>query len=202
MKSPKDVYKVFAIFRKHYKPVPLEVFKTPYKAFVSTLLSARTNDDTTLVVCKRLFKIAPNMKSLSQLGESEISNLIYPVGFYKTKAKNLQKASKIIMEEFRGKVPDNRSDLLTLPGVGIKTANLVLNRAFGVPAISVDTHVHKITNILGWVNTKTPEKTLEELERILPRKYWGDTNKLFVSIGRQHNSKRKLMEFLRSNGLL
>jgi len=90
---------------------------------------------------------------------------------------------------------------MTLPGVGRKTANLVLNRAFGIPAIAVDTHVHKISNMLGWVHTRTPEQTERELVKILPKKYWPETNRLFVSIGRQFTSKKKLEEFLKHNKL-
>jgi endonuclease III len=92
--------------------------------------------------------------------------------------------------------------LVTLPGVGRKTANLVLNRAFGIPAIAVDTHVHRISNLLGWVHTKSPEKTEEELIRILPKEYWPEMNRLFVSIGRQFTSKKKLEEFLEENELI
>lgn len=190
--------KVFKIFRKNYKEVPLEVFgPDPYKTLVSTIMSARTNDDTTLVASKRLFTKAPDLKKLSALSEKEIAKLIYPVGFYKTKAKHLKELSKMI-----DKVPNTREKLMALPGVGRKTANLVLNRAFGIPAIAVDTHVHKITNLLGWVHTKTPEQTEKELIRVLPKKYWPETNKLFVSIGRQYTTKKRLEEFLKKNYLL
>lgn len=194
--------KVFKVFRTNYKLVPLEVFKSPYNIFVSTLLSARTNDDTTLKVCRNLFLVAPDIKILTKLNVDQISKLIYPVGFYKTKAINLKKASRIIVDEYGGEIPKTKTDLIRLPGVGIKTANLVINRAFGIPAISVDTHVHKISNLLGWVNTKTPEQTLDELEKILPKKYWTDINKLFVSIGRQYNTQLKLRIFLKENGLV
>ena len=95
------------------------------------------------------------------------------------------------------KVPDSKEELVKLPGVGVKTANLVLNRAFGIPAIAVDTHVHRISNLLGWVHTKTPEQTEKELIKIVPKKYWPDMNRLFVSIGRQFTSKKKLEEFLK-----
>ncbi|MFC1649350.1 endonuclease III domain-containing protein [Patescibacteria group bacterium] len=202
MNAPKDVDKVFRVFRAHYVPIPLEVFKSPYEIFVSTLLSSRTNDDTTLIVCKKLFGVVPDIQKLSTINADRLAKLIYPVGFYKTKAKNLKMSSEIIIDRFNGKIPRKRSDLLGLPGVGIKTANLVLNRAFDISAISVDTHVHRITNLLGWVNTKTPEKTLIELENILPQKYWKDTNRLFVSIGRQYTSKKKLVEFLKENKLI
>jgi len=184
--------KVFKVFERHYTLVPLEAFGSdPYKTLVSTLLSARTKDEVTLEASKRLFAKAKNLGQLGKLETETIEKLIYPVGFYKTKAKHLKKLSDLIT-----KVPDTREELVTLPGVGVKTANLVLNRAFGIPAIAVDIHVHRISNILGWVHTKTPEQTEKELVKILPEKYWPDMNRLFVSIGRRFSSKKKLEEFL------
>ena len=195
--------KVFKVFSKYYELVPLEVFgKNPYKTLVSTVLSSRTRDETTLRVSRRLFNKAPNIKKLGQLDQLEIRNLIYPVGFYKTKAKHLKMLASLITTDFNGRIPSDRKSLLSLPGVGRKTANLVLNRAFGIPAIAVDTHVHKISNLLGWVKTKNPEQTEKELTKILPKKYWRDTNRLFVSIGRQFKSKKRLEEFLRIESLL
>jgi len=199
----KNYSKVFKVFDKHYKPIPLEVFgNDPYKTLVSTLLSARTKDEVTLEASKRLFAIALNVKILSRLDTKILEKTIYPVGFYKTKAKHLHNLARTVLAKYDGKVPMTRTNLVTLPGVGIKTANLVLNRAFGIPAIAVDTHVHRISNLLGWVHTESPEKTEIELEKILPKKYWPDMNKLFVSIGRQFTSKKKLEEFLRKEGLI
>lgn len=189
--------KVFKTFRKHYVLVPLEVFKDhPYKTLISTLLSARTRDELTLIISKKLFKVAPDLKALRRLSEQEIEELIYPVGFYKTKAKHLKKLAGMINE-----VPSTREELTKLPGVGRKTANLVLNRAFHKPAIAVDTHVHRISNLLGWVKTKTPQQTEMELIKLLPQKYWPDMNRLFVSIGRQIRSIKKLEIFLKENKL-
>jgi endonuclease III len=99
-------------------------------------------------------------------------------------------------------VPKTKDELIKLPGVGRKTANLTLNRAFGIPAIAVDTHVHRIFNTLGWVNTKTPEETERELIKILPKKYWSETNRLFVSIGRQYTTNKRLLEFLKNEELI
>ncbi len=195
--------KVFDIFEKNYKIVPLEVFgNDPYKTLISTLLSSRTNDDTTLSAANRLFKKAPNIFKLCKLKEIKIRNLIYPVGFYRTKAKQLKKLAGIITKNYQGKIPDNLQELTKLPGVGKKTANLVLNRAFGKPAIAVDTHVHRISNLLGWVHTKNPEETERRLAEILPKKYWRDINKLFVSIGRQHRSQARLKQFLKEHNLI
>ncbi|OGM16434.1 hypothetical protein A2V56_01325 [Candidatus Woesebacteria bacterium RBG_19FT_COMBO_42_9] len=193
-----DFAKVFKVFKKNYVLVPLEVFGSdPYRTLVSTLLSARTKDDVTLEASKRLFDKGRNLGELGHLDMKAIEKLIYPVGFYKTKAKHLKKLSNLIT-----KVPNTREELVKLPGVGRKTANLVLNRAFGIPAIAVDTHVHRISNLLGWVHTKTPEQTEKELIKVLPKKYWPDINKLFVSIGRQFTSKKKLEEFLRRERLI
>ncbi len=195
--------KVFLVFRKKYKTVPLEVFgNNPYKTLVSTLMSSRTNDDTTIKAALRLFKKAPNINKLAKLKQKEIEKLIYPVGFYKTKAKHIKKLAEIIVKKYKGKMPSTREELTKIPGVGRKTANLVLNRAFGIPAIAVDTHVHRISNLLGWVKTKKPEETERELEKILPKKYWKDINRLFVSIGRQYRSNEKLIKFLKENNLI
>jgi endonuclease-3 len=194
---------VFKTFSKYYKPIPLEVYHTNiYKTLISTLLSSRTKDEVTLKASEKLFKRAPDIFKLSKLDYSEISALIYPVGFYKTKAKYLKALSKIIINDFKGTIPKTREKLITLPGVGRKTANLVLNRVFNTPSIAVDTHVHKISNLLGWVKTKTPEETEKELIKILPKKYWKDINRLFVSIGRQNNTKKKLENTLSNEGLI
>lgn len=199
----KNYDKVFTIFKKHYVLVPLEVFgKDPYKTLISTVLSARTNDDVTLAASKRLFEVAPNLEKLEQLEIRVIEKTIYPVGFYRTKANHLHDLAGSLLARYGGNVPMTRSDLVSLPGVGRKTANLVLNRAFGIPAIAVDTHVHRISNLLGWVHTKTPEQTEKELIKALPKKYWPDMNRLFVSIGRQFTSKKRLVEFLRKEKLI
>ena len=195
--------KTINIFKQNYTQVPLEVFgSNPYKTLISTVLSARTKDEVTLKSSKKLFQIAPNIKKLSLLKEEQIAKIIYPVGFYKQKAKYLKKLSNIIETKFQSKIPQTRVQLESLPGVGRKTANLVLNRAFGVPAIAVDTHVHRISNLLGWVKTKTPEETENKLNKIVPKKYWKELNRLFVSIGRKFTSKKDLINFLKENKLI
>lgn len=197
-----SIAKVLKVFKKHYQPIPLEVYGTdPYKTLVSTLLSTRTRDETTFAASERLFKKAPNIKTLDQLEIRSIRKLIYPVGFYKTKAKNLKRTAEIIVNQYNGKIPSSRDMLKKLPGIGQKTANLILARAFGQSTISVDTHVHKISNLLGWVKTKTPEQTERELMKVVPKKYWREVNRLLVSIGKQFRSKRKLIEFLKESNL-
>ncbi|KKQ97239.1 hypothetical protein A3E15_01215 [Candidatus Woesebacteria bacterium RIFCSPHIGHO2_12_FULL_42_9] len=194
--------KTFAAFKKYYKPIPLETFgKNPFKTLVSTFLSSRTLDVTTHLAVRKLFDKAPTVRKLSEINIKSLRELIYPVGFYNRKARQLTRLAKIILKEFKGEIPETREELMTLPGVGRKTANLVLNRAFAKPAIAVDTHVHKIVNILGWIKTKTPEETEIALQKILPRKYWRDTNRLLVSIGQQYRG-RKLKVFLLKNKLL
>ena len=198
----KEIKKVFSTFKKNYQEIPLEVFKDPYKILISTLLSSRTRDEATLEASKKLFQKAPTVKKLKELKVREISKLIKGVGFYKTKANHLNRLAKIVVSRFKGKIPSTHKDLRKLPGVGRKTANLTLNRAFGIPAIAVDTHVHRISNLLGWVNTKSPEQTERALRKTLPKKYWTEINRLFVSIGRQFSSKKKLEFFLRQKKLI
>lgn len=196
------MHKVFEVFEIHHEVIPLVVFDDdPYKILISTLLSSRTNDDTTLISAQRLFEKAANPQQLAALNPEDIEKLIYPVGFYKTKAKQVRELAAILTRIYGGKVPNNFDLLIKLPGVGRKTANLVLSRAFGVKAISVDTHAHRISNLLGWVTTKTPEQTERELMKIIPTNYWPDINRLFVGIGRKYKGK-KLIEFLERERLI
>ncbi len=198
--SPKKVIKAFGSLPTD---VPLEVFHSdPYKALISTVMSSRTKDETTLDAANKLFKKAPDIYKLSKLKKETIEKLIYPVGFYKTKAKNLLLLADKIINEYDGMVPNTREELMSLPGVGRKTANLVLNRAFDKPAIAVDTHVHRISNIIGWAKSKSPEETEKQLMQKLPKKYWKDINVYFVSVGRQFRSMKRLLEFLDEKGLI
>lgn len=156
--------------------------KDPFKVLVATILSARTKDETTAAATARLFAKAPDAASLGRLPEKEIQKLIYPVGFYKNKAGFLARLPEALAP-FSGKVPDDIDALVTLPGVGRKTANLVVSVAFDKPAICVDTHVHRIMNIWGYVETKTPLETEMALREKLPKKYWKEINSLLVAFG-------------------
>jgi len=156
---------------------------TPFEILVSTVLSLRTKDEVTAEAAHRLFQVAKTPEDLVNLDEAILKKLIYPVGFYPTKAKRLLSISRILIEQYGGRVPDSLDELLTLPGVGRKTANLVMTEGFKVPAVCVDTHVHRISNRIGYVNTKTPEKTEFALREKLPRKYWIKYNELLVSFG-------------------
>ena len=155
----------------------------PYRVLIGTVLSARTKDELTAVVSDRLFSKAPNPFELSQLSEEEIINLIYPVGFYRIKAKNIKAIAFLLLEKYQGMVPHKIENLLQFPGVGRKTANLVLGTAFKIATVSVDTHVHRISNRLGILKTKIPEETEQDLKRIFPKEYWIPLNPYLVGHG-------------------
>jgi len=155
----------------------------PYRVLISTVLSSRTKDEVTAQASEKLFSRAPNAQKLSQLPEQEIISLIYPVGFYRIKAKNIKNIANILCQEYKGIVPNKLGDLLQLPGVGRKTANLVLSVAFKIKAITVDTHVHRISNRIGIVKTKKPAETEQDLQIVLPKKYWISSNACLVAHG-------------------
>lgn len=157
--------------------------KDPFQVLISCILSLRTKDKTTIEAANRLFRIADNPKSMLKLPQMRLQKLIYPVGFYRNKTKVILGLSRRILEDFSGKVPRGLKELVSLKGVGRKTANLVLGLAYNIPAICVDTHVHRISNRLGWVRTKTPEQTEYALEEIIPRKEWIDLNTTLVTFG-------------------
>lgn len=197
------LYKVFQVFKKNYRVIPLQIVSdTPFHALVAVMLSARTRDETTAKRCVELFKVASTPKEIASLPEEKIAELIRPVSFYKAKAANLKKLASKVHEEFHGEVPQTLEELTTLPGVGRKTANIILARVFNIPAIGVDTHVHRIANFLGWVKTSTPEQTELELMKVLPKKYWVDLNHYLVSIGQQYRNNRLLEEFLKKHDLI
>ena len=157
--------------------------KSPYLILISCLLSLRTKDTTSYPASCRLFAKAKTPQRMLKLRLSAIEKLIYPVGFYRNKAKSILSVSEDIIDRFDGKVPNSKDDLLSLHGVGLKTANLVLAEAFDIPAICVDTHVHKISNRLGLVKTKTPDETESALRELLPKKYWIEYGRLLVIWG-------------------
>jgi endonuclease-3 len=154
-----------------------------FQILVATILSLRTRDEVTLKASRALFSRAKTPEELLKLSETELSDLIFPVGFYKTKAHQLLEISKILVRDFQSNVPKEQEVLLQLPGVGPKTANLVIGLAFGTPSICVDTHVHRISNRLGWVETTEPAQTEKSLEVLLPREAWIEINEVFVLFG-------------------
>ena len=157
--------------------------KDPYKVLVSCILSLRTQDRTTGAASARLFEKADTPEKMLALDAEEIERLIYPVGFYRNKARALLAISRDLLEKYGGRVPDEIDGLLTLPGVGRKTANLVVSIGYGKPGICVDTHVHRITNRWGYVRTKAPEQTETALREKLPTRYWTQINDLLVTFG-------------------
>jgi endonuclease III len=155
----------------------------PFRVLVATMISLRTKDEVTSRAAAALLSAAPTPAALAALPVQRIERLIYPAGFYHTKARALRAASAILLSEHDGCVPSEMEQLLALPGVGRKTANLVRNLGFGLPGICVDTHVHRISNRMGWVATKSPEKTERALMEVLPRRYWIAINELLVRYG-------------------
>ncbi len=181
---------------------------TPFEILISTLLSLRTKDEVTSVASNRLFKIANTSTQMIETGEKKISELIYPVGFYPTKAKRIIEISKMLLDEYDDIVPDEIDELLKFPGVGRKTANLVLIEGYGKKAICVDTHVHRISNRIGYVKTKNPDQTEFALRKKLPKKYWIIYNEILVAFGQTickpispFCSKCNVTEFCKKTGV-
>lgn len=163
--------------------VARESNRDPFRILVSCLLSLRTKDKTTSEASERLFALAHTPETMVKLRPKKIEQAIYPVGFYRTKAKSIHQICRRLLDVYGGKVPDSIDELVTLSGVGRKTANLVVTVGYGKPGICVDIHVHRISNRWGYVKTKTPEKTEEALRRKLPKQYWITFNDLLVPYG-------------------
>jgi endonuclease-3 len=156
----------------------------PFQVLISTLLSARTQDATTAAASARLFKVARTPRTMGALSVKQIERLIYPVSFYRHKARHLKATCRILADRFGGRVPETMEELLTLPGVGRKTANLVLILAFkSARNICVDTHVHRISNRLGWVDTRTPDETEQALYAATASRWWPSINLYLVTWG-------------------
>jgi len=190
--KPNDIHKIVEILSAEVPKwdVPIVTFiaetsHDPFKVLISTVLSLRTKDETTAQASGRLFNLADNPVSMLELSEDLITEVIYPVGFYRTKAANIRSICEKLIEEYDGRVPDDLDELLKFRGVGRKTANLVLTLGYSKDGICVDTHVHRISNRFGYVNTKTPNETEMALRDKLPRKYWIEYNNLLVAFG-QH----------------
>lgn len=189
--NDKDIDKIMKELLKVTKSMPMPVVteiklvtnRDAYKILISTMLSLRTKDSTTRDASMRLFEKAGNPKDMLKLSEEEIAKLIYPVGFYRVKAKNILEVSQTIIDDYNGKVPDGIDELLKLRGVGRKVANLVITEAFDKYGICVDTHVHRISNRFGYVSTKKPEQTEFALRKKLPKKYWRVYNDTLVIYG-------------------
>ena len=185
-----NIHDVMTIIRREMKKLPDpsvtlvgKRWKSPFLVLISCILSLRTKDATTLPASERLFRLADTPKTMLLLSPEEIENVIYPVGFYKTKARTILGICRDILGKFNGQVPGDLDTLMTMKGVGRKTANLVLTEGFGISAMCVDTHVHRISNRFGYVNTKNPEQTEMALRKKLPKQYWNEFNALLVTWG-------------------
>ena len=171
--------------RRHAPVIDLIRARTedPFRILVATILSARTKDETTSAACERLFKVVKHPDDFRRVSLARLKKLIFPVGFYHTKARHLKKLPAVLKHEFKDRIPSTIDELCRLPGVGRKTANLVISAAFDKPAICVDVHVHRISNRLGLVHTAAPFETEKALRRILPIRYWKTWNSYLVSYG-------------------
>jgi endonuclease-3 len=207
-----DIHEVVRILKRETRqwPVPAigKYTETPFTVLISCILSLRTQDRTTVAASERLFAIAMDPETMLAMRVEAIERAIYPVSFYRTKAKTIHAICEHLLSRFSGKVPSELDALLSLPGVGRKTANIVVTLAFRKPGIAVDTHVHRISNRLGYVRTRTPEETEMELRRKLPRPYWIVINDLLVAYGQNlckpispFCSKCKIADYCRRVGV-
>lgn len=185
--APEDIHAVVRILKREIRrwPVPAlaKYVETPFTVLISCILSLRTQDKTTIAASDRLFAIETTPEAMLDIPVEHIEKAIYPVSFYRTKARTIHAICEQLLSRFGGNVPSNIEELLSLPGVGRKTANIVVTLGFRKAGIAVDTHVHRISNRLGYVRTKTPEKTEMTLRRKLPPKYWIIFNDLLVAYG-------------------
>lgn len=187
-----NIDKIFKLLKKDFDERRLihsefvdfmENAKDPYIVLICCILSLRTNDKTTIGATKRMLELAKTPSQMMKIEVDTLARAIYPVGFYKNKAEQIIELSKILVEKYNSKVPSEIEELTKFRGVGRKTANLVLTKGYDIEALCVDTHVHRISNRLGYVKTKTPDDTEMELRKILPKKYWIDFNTLLVTLG-------------------
>jgi endonuclease-3 len=191
--KPGDIHAVIATLREEYKnwqtpavTIVAQCNGSPFKVLISCIISLRTKDEVTAQASARIFARAQTPEAMTGLAVDEISQLIYPAGFYRTKAEQIALLSRRLVEEYHGTVPDDIDELLKFKGVGRKTANLVVTLGFGKAGICVDTHVHRICNRLGYVATKNPEETERVLRSQLPPEYWIEINDLLVAFGQNH----------------
>lgn len=186
IKNINSIMKIFGNYFPVSKTTLNKMRKNPnaFKILISCLLSLRTQDKNTEIASGRLFAVANTPKEILKIPMNKLEKLIFSSGHYRKKARTLKHVSKVLLERFDGKVPKTREELMSIKGIGPKTANIVLAFAFGKKVLPIDTHCHRIPNRLGWIKTKTPEKTEIELNKILPKKYWEEFNSIFVQFGK------------------
>jgi len=187
--------KYFKLAEKKYgkssKRLAGEGWKADWQTLIATIYSAQSRDETTIPVMEETFKQLPTLKSYAQAPLEKIEELTKKINFYKTKSRNSKLAAQMLIKNFNGKVPDTIEQLTTLPGVGRKTANLLLSEIHNKSSITVDTHVHRISNVLGLVKTKNPHQTELALQKIAPRRYWSKINRIFVLWGKNAPGRDK-----------
>lgn len=191
--KPHEIHSAITILREAYKTwqtpavtIVAQCNGSPFKVLISCIISLRTKDDVTAAASARIFARARTPEEMLLLTVEEISALIYPAGFYRTKAAQIALLSQELVEQYHGIVPDSIDELLRFKGVGRKTANLVVTLGYGKPGICVDTHVHRICNRLGYIATKSPDDTEKVLRAVLPAEYWIEINDLLVAFGQNH----------------
>lgn len=175
------IAEIVKILRRRYRPFFRK--ENPFRVLIGTILSHRTKDETTRAACERLFAFGKSPKDFAKMKIEKIQSLIKPVGFWRVKAKRIKEISKMLLEKYRGEVPTKLNELLSLPGVGAKTAACVLLYGYGLPTIPVDVHVAVISRRLSLTEKQRPEEIQEDLQQKIPRKYWKDINELFVQFG-------------------
>jgi len=187
----KNIPKIMDILEKHFNFIERTTLnrmrKKPnaFKILISCLLSLRTQDKNTEKVSKQLFNVVDTPKEIAKLPTKKLEKLIYSSGHYRKKARTLKHVSEELIKRFNSKVPDTKEELISIKGIGPKTANIVLNFAFGQLVIPVDVHVHVISNRLGWAKTKRAEDTEKQLEKIVPKRYWKEINGILVLFGKE-----------------
>ncbi len=189
----KGIEKVFSILKEEFEKWPKEIATVkqmievhnnePFKSLIMAVLSTQTKDSITAKVSRKLFELVKSPKDILNIDDKELEEILKPISFYKRKAKYIKEICKIIVQKYDGKIPDYYNDLIKLPGVGRKVANVFLSNVYKKDVIAVDTHVHRISNRLRWVNTRTPEQTEKELYKVIPRKFWRDINLYLVAFG-------------------
>ena len=191
-KSSEEIKEILDLLEIQYPDAECELhYTTPFELLVATILSAQCTDVRVNKVTDEMFKVCNTPKQFADLSEEEIGEMIKTCGLYKSKAKKIKMTSEILYNDYNSEVPDSLEELVKLPGVGRKTAGVVLSNAFGHPAIPVDTHVFRIVNRIGIVETSTPEKTEFELMKVLPKERWSKAQHLFIFLGRRMCKARK-----------
>ncbi len=187
-----------AKYGSYTKRLAAEGWQHDWQMLIATIMSAQSRDETTIPIAEILFKRYPSLKKLACARYEDVFEIIKSINYNRTKAHNVIGAARYLVEKHGGKIPKKIEELVEIPGVGRKTANLVLSEVHKLDSICVDTHVHRLSNVLGFVKTKTPEQTEYELMKVAPKKYWSRINRIFVLWGKeiQGNDKRKLLKHI------